>query len=511
MTAAEGLNNRAFEAALDASMDGVAILDETGQYRYLNEQHARVYGYDSTDDLVGKHWSTLYDDEYCAYLEETAMKSLASEGHWRGEAIGMRKDGTRFPQEVSLSLMDSGLVCVVRDITQQQGYERRLKALYDATSHIVSAASTDEIGKTTVEIAQEVLEHPLSGMWEYKPETDTLEIVAMTDSIDEALQRNGIEGGPHPMGPGTVEWEIFKTGEATIIDDYEAIDNPSHPGVGLRTVLMVPLDDTYQLGFGLLTTDGFTPSERYMLDILAQTTRVALERVEREVELSRRVDQLEFLNSLLRHDILNGMLVIKARGDILYEEVEDEQHRKYADAIRRWSDDIVSLTQRVRTLLDALTADEPPTMVAVDLAPLITHKVEKLEATYPETTFELSLLHHVPVMGTEILTEVVGNILVNTLKHGRDTAPEVILSMTEQAETVRLYIADNGPGVPDDQKRRIFGRDITSTESWHTGTGFGLYFVDVMVRQYGGRVWVEDNEPTGAVFVIELQKAAVIN
>ncbi|EMA28366.1 ATP-binding protein [Haloarcula japonica] len=37
-----------------------------------------------------------------------------------------------------------------------------------------------------------------------------------------------------------------------------------------------------------------------------------------------------------------------------------------------------------------------------------------------------------------------------------------------------------------------------------TGSGFGLFFVDSMVEEYGGTVWVEDNEPTGAVFVIEL-------
>jgi len=38
------------------------------------------------------------------------------------------------------------------------------------------------------------------------------------------------------------------------------------------------------------------------------------------------------------------------------------------------------------------------------------------------------------------------------------------------------------------------------------GTGIGLYLVQTLVDQYGGRVWVEDNEPTGAVFLVELRR-----
>jgi signal transduction histidine kinase len=75
--------------------------------------------------------------------------------------------------------------------------------------------------------------------------------------------------------------------------------------------------------------------------------------------------------------------------------------------------------------------------------------------------------------------------------------------VTEGRVVVR--VADNGPGVPDDRKEAVFGRGEKGLRS--TGTGLGLYLVDTLVDSYGGRVRVEDNDPEGAVFVVELPLA----
>ena len=71
--------------------------------------------------------------------------------------------------------------------------------------------------------------------------------------------------------------------------------------------------------------------------------------------------------------------------------------------------------------------------------------------------------------------------------------------------TVRVRVADNGPGVPAERKDEIFGRGAKGTDSG--GTGIGTYLVETLVTRYGGDVWVEDNEPQGAVFVVELPVA----
>jgi len=119
--------SQAFEAALD----GMAILRADETYVYLNEAHARMYGYERPEHLLGQSWRVLYDQDEVRRFETVIMPELAREERWRGEAVGRRRDGRRFPQELSLSTLEGGgLVCVVRDITERKQAERLQDALY---------------------------------------------------------------------------------------------------------------------------------------------------------------------------------------------------------------------------------------------------------------------------------------------------------------------------------------------------------------------------------------------
>ena len=104
-----------------------------------------------------------------------------------------------------------------------------------------------------------------------------------------------------------------------------------------------------------------------------------------------------------------------------------------------------------------------------------------------------------------MLEAVFRNLLKNAIQHNHSDVPEVTVSTEERDEVVVVRIADNGPGVPDDRKETIFGKGKKGLES--SGTGLGLYLVRSLVDGYGGDVWVEDNEPTGAVFAVELLRA----
>jgi diguanylate cyclase (GGDEF)-like protein/PAS domain S-box-containing protein len=114
-------------AAMKASMDGMAILGMDEKYIFMNEAHAKIYGYESSEQLIGTTWRALYYEEELQRFQNDIMPILYKHGQWRGEAIGKKQDGTVFPQEVSLSIIEGGgLVCVVRDISERKLAEREI-------------------------------------------------------------------------------------------------------------------------------------------------------------------------------------------------------------------------------------------------------------------------------------------------------------------------------------------------------------------------------------------------
>jgi PAS domain S-box-containing protein len=114
--------------AMDAATDGLSILNERSELVYINEAHARMYGYDSPSELLGKTWDVLYDPIDLEIFKTRYMPELLQKGKWTGENRGRKKDGTFFFQEVSLTGLDNGRnVCIVRDITSRKEAENRLQ------------------------------------------------------------------------------------------------------------------------------------------------------------------------------------------------------------------------------------------------------------------------------------------------------------------------------------------------------------------------------------------------
>jgi diguanylate cyclase (GGDEF)-like protein/PAS domain S-box-containing protein len=115
-------------AAMKASMDGIAIIDHCGICIYLNDAYAKIFGYADPERLIGASWEVFYFDEELKRLKEQAMPAVWRDGSWRGEAMGLRLNGSTLPLEISISSVDGGgLVQVVRDITERKKIEETLR------------------------------------------------------------------------------------------------------------------------------------------------------------------------------------------------------------------------------------------------------------------------------------------------------------------------------------------------------------------------------------------------
>jgi PAS domain S-box-containing protein len=613
----------ALETAVESLAEGLAVLDEDGRYVEMNRAHADVYGYEEPDDLVGEHWSVCYGDEELERFDSAVMPTVEEAGEWHGEAVGRRKDGSHFPQELSLTALDDGgLVCVVRDvservetetlyrtvaenipggavflfddglrytlvagrafrsldvttdelegravqevipedqreavvaryesvlegessqfelefggrvfdvslhpldalhdvhagigiaqdITERHRRERSLRALHEASRQLTYVDTVEETARVTVDIAEEVLDWPLSTLWRYDAATDGLRALSITDSSADVL---GVEAEAdlQPLTGDDLGMEVFREGSTRSIADYE------DSGVGtfdaaFGSVLEVPLGDYGLLAFGRHETGEFTDADRRRAETLGANAQAALESAENERllrertdELETRTTQMEFINSILRHDVLNGMTVIRSRAAFLEEDLEGRQY-DHAETILRWCDDITAFVERVQAVLNALGSQDSLAVESVDVADVLREEVARLSQTYPDVTFEVDLPTTVVVQADELLADVVGNIATNAIEHNDVDGLTVRVSAERQDDVVQLRIADNGQGVAPEHRESVFRRGESHAKM--AGSGFGLFFVDAMVDAYGGEIRVEDNDP-GAAFVLELPPAA---
>jgi signal transduction histidine kinase len=225
-------------------------------------------------------------------------------------------------------------------------------------------------------------------------------------------------------------------------------------------------------------------------------------RKEHELHITQQRDNLETLNQVLRHDLRNDLQLITAYGDLLENECETEDEQQYIDTIIKSADHAVELTQTARELARVMLSAQVEEQ-RVNLQTILKGEVSEVQDSYPDAVVEMQTqIPSVPIPANEMISSVFRNLLKNAIQHNDKIMAEVDISATKQEDTVTVRIADNGPGVPDDQKRTIFGKGERGLNS--SGTGIGLYLVDTLVSIHDGSVWVEDNHPEGSVFSVEL-------
>lgn len=103
----------------------------------------------------------------------------------------------------------------------------------------------------------------------------------------------------------------------------------------------------------------------------------------------------------------------------------------------------------------------------------------------------------------EQFQRVVINLIDNAAEAMQDSLVKQLAISTQHghAETVELIVADSGPGVGPDDKEKLF---LPYFSTKNRGTGLGLAIVNHIVAEHGGHIRVEDNEPAGARFIVEV-------
>jgi len=257
-------------------------------------------------------------------------------------------------------------------------------------------------------------------------------------------------------------------------------------------------------GWIWLATTGTAPDSDSPIDGFITTSRNITARKETEQKLKSQRDDLELLNQVVRHDIRNDLQVVSTYAELLEAHV-GEEGREHLERLTESNEQAAELTITARDLTNVILRSDSD-LERVPLAPAVDGQVSELRSSHPEATYSVDdSVDGIAVLADDMLDTVFRNLLKNTVQHNDTEQPRVRVDASVDGDTVTVRVTDNGPGVPDEQKNVIFGKENKGLDSG--GTGIGLYLVRELVTGYGGDIWVEDGEDSsGAVFVIELQR-----
>jgi two-component system aerobic respiration control sensor histidine kinase ArcB len=214
---------------------------------------------------------------------------------------------------------------------------------------------------------------------------------------------------------------------------------------------------------------------------------------------------LEMLNQVVRHDIRNDLQLVLAYAETLATYV-DAEGDEYVEQVLNATRDAIDITTMARDVTRVMLQSDVE-LKPVRLRPALESEVADVRSNYEAVLVRIDgTIPNIEVLGDGMLESVFRNLMINAIQHNDKEVPEVSVSATQEDDIVAVRIADNGPGISDERKETIFQQGEMGLDS--EGTGLGLYLVETLVDRYGGNVYVKDNDPSGAVFVVELPVSA---
>jgi PAS domain S-box-containing protein len=497
---------------LESIPDAIAAVDEEGTIIQVNSQAEQMFGY-SHQELIGQKIEMLVPERYRPH-HHTHRAHFGEKPKIRRmgaglDLYGLRRDGSEFPVEISLSPVKSThgmlILSAIRDISDRKKIEEELRKaheelrrrtsqqIFDYRTRLAAVVDSSEdaiIGKDldgTITAWNKGAEH----MYGYSAE----EVVGK--SINLIVPRETPNEIPEIMAK-------IRLGQS--LEHYEAT-RITRDGRGLTISLTVsPIRDSEG------TIIGASAIGR---DITEQ------KRAEDQLRQAQKMEAVGRLAGGVAHDFNNILGVISACSEFLRDRVEKgSQSAQFVDNLRRAAERGASLTRQLLIFSrkqvvkpQVLNLNDRLVEVSKLLRPLMGDDVEIVITPKTENVFVEA--------DPGQLDQIVMNLAVNA----RDAMPrggKLILetSTMDFDETfarlhgpmrpgkyVLLAVSDNGVGMDQVTVQRIFEPFFTTKEVGK-GTGLGLATVYGIVQQAGGSIWVYSEPGRGTTFKIYLPSAA---
>ncbi|HTV56770.1 MAG TPA: PAS domain S-box protein, partial [Terriglobia bacterium] len=476
-----------FQLLVDGVKDyAIFMLDTQGRVVSWNAGAERISGY-RPGEILAREFSCFYlEEDVKAGLPRKNLEMAALTGKIETEGWRIRKDGSLFWANVVISALHDpsgklrGFVKVIRDVTERRQTEQALEQLRRQHELILNAAG-DGIGGVSRTGACTFINPSGAHMLGWKQED------LIGQPLHDCVHHSKADGTPHFVAECKL-LEALRDGKSHHANNEVMWrrDGSSFPVEYVSTPIR---DEQGQIVGAVIVFHDITE-------------RRAIERMKDEF--------ISVVSHELRTPLtaIRGALGLLASGKLCAE----------PGACRRMTEVAVSNAGRLAALVNDILDLERIESGRVQMNEkvcnagyLMTQAVDVVRVTAEAQAISLSLspASHYVRCDPDHIIQVLLNLLSNAIKFS-PRCSSVSLSAGPQGEEVVFRVEDHGRGIPASKLETIFERfqQVDATDSRDKGgTGLGLAICRSIVRQHGGRIWVESTFGQGSNFFFTLPRA----
>ena len=479
-----------YRVLFESTLDGMFVLDaETMRVVLANQNTAKIYGFDSAEDVVGVNplsYVHLDDRERALkfIVEGLFEKDLRQIKEFRtrtrdGREIWVSAVGTRTEYQGKMA----GLISV-RDITERKRSEKALiesEEQYSAlVANLADAVLISKGGRITWcnDRTEEILGYAKDELTGRDAGFFLLEGINSAEFV--AAVYKVTEGWSHFRG--TIK---MKKKNGDVVDIEYSISRIS--GKEPPEFVTVARDVTER-----------KRSEEKLQELYEQERKL---RQELEAEMKRRV---EFTRALA-HELKTPLTPVMASSELLVSELKKEPLLSLAKNINRGAS---NLNNRIDELLDLARGEIGMLQLKpelVDLPKLLREVADDMTpvASSHGQSLILELPPSLPLAWADEgrLRQVVLNLLNNAAKFTPEGG-KIILRAREDSANLVVEVQDTGRGITEEEKQRLFEpyHRLESDRDHLSGLGLGLALCKTLVELHGGRIWVQSQAGKGSIF-----------
>ncbi len=225
--------------------------------------------------------------------------------------------------------------------------------------------------------------------------------------------------------------------------------------------------------------------------------------VRRQIRLQ--LQQQNFMMAVT-HELKTPIAVTKLNLETLQKHKLDEQkQQKIIRAALQETSRLDTLANNILVASQLEGGEYNQAKEELDFSTLVLQALQDLKHRFPERKWQDIVEPDRTVKGDPLLLQMlVNNLAENALKYSPKESP-ITITLKKEGPRVILSVKDEGPGIPENEKKKIFNKFYRSgsekTRSTQ-GTGLGLYLCKEIARDHRATIKVSDNSPIGSIFTV---------